>query len=273
MHLLVRHVTRYRFDPPIEHGLQRLRLHPKETHGQTIRSWSMEIAGGKAECAYDDHNFNQVSLISIPPGTEELTITCTGEVETSDRVGLLGKHGGRLPLWAFRAQSPLTKPGPKMKELAAAAARDNDGGDALALLHGLSRAVVEAVDYAPGHTDVATTGEAALAAGKGVCQDHVHVFIGCARALGVPARYVSGYLMMNDRVEQEAGHAWAEAHVDGLGWVGFDIANGICPDARYVRVASGRDYAEAAPVIGINLGETESTLTVSLAVEQQAVQQ
>jgi len=89
----------------------------------------------------------------------------------------------------------------------------------------------------------------------------------------VPARYVSGYLMMNDRFEQEAGHAWVEAHVDGLGWVGFDVSNGISPDARYVRVASGRDYAEAAPVTGISFGAGEGEVSVSLAVEQQAVQQ
>ena len=63
-----------------------------------------------------------------------------------------------------------------------------------------------------------------------------------ARALEVPARYVSGYLMMDDRVDQEATHAWAEAFVEGLGWVGFDISNGISPDPRYVRVATGRDY-------------------------------
>ena len=87
--------------------------------------------------------------------------------------------------------------------------------------------------------------------------------------LGIPARYVSGYLMMDDRVEQEAGHAWAEAHIDGLGWVGFDVSNGISPDRRYVRVATGRDYREAAPVTGISYGGGDSAMHVKLAVEQQ----
>jgi transglutaminase-like putative cysteine protease len=90
-----------------------------------------------------------------------------------------------------------------------------------------------------------------------VCQDHAHIFIGAARAADIPARYVSGYLMMNDRIEQDATHAWAEAHVEELGWVGFDISNGISPDPRYVRVATGRDYRHAAP------------LTVNVSVEQQ----
>lgn len=93
------------------------------------------------------------------------------------------------------------------------------------------------------------------------------------RLAGIPARYVSGYLMMNDRIEQEATHAWAEAHIEGLGWVGFDISNGISPDPRYVRVATGRDYRDAAPVTGISFGGTEQVLTVDVAVEQQQEQE
>jgi len=273
MRLAVRHVTHYRFDPPLAHGLQRLRLAPKESHGQSIQSWTMDLQGARVECAYDDHNHNHVTLISVLPGTAEVVIACTGTVDTADRAGVVGKHGGRMPLWTFLQQTELTRPGARMKALAAAVERDHGRDDSLALLHGLSQAVLDVVAYEPGHTDAATPAEAAVATGKGVCQDHAHVFIGCARLLGVPARYVSGYLMMNDRVDQEAGHGWAEAHIDGLGWVGFDVSNGISPDARYIRVASGRDYAEAAPVTGISFGAADSTLSVSLAVEQQAVQQ
>ena len=141
------------------------------------------------------------------------------------------------------------------------------------MLHTLSQTTLAEAIYETGHTSVGTTAEEALTAGRGVCQDHAHIFIGCARALGVPARYVSGYLMMDDRVEQEASHAWAEAHVDGLGWVGFDVSNGISPDERYVRVATGRDYREAAPVTGISWGAGDSVLAVRLAVEQQTAEQ
>lgn len=91
--------------------------------------------------------------------------------------------------------------------------------------------------------------------------------------MGIPARYVSGYLMMDDRIEQDAGHAWAEAHVEGLGWVGFDISNGISPDARYVRVATGRDYSDAAPITGIRYGARDEAMHVKLAVEQQHIGQ
>jgi transglutaminase-like putative cysteine protease len=133
--------------------------------------------------------------------------------------------------------------------------------------------VLEAAGYSAGHTDAETPAEEALVAGRGVCQDHAQIFIGCARLLGVPSRYVSGYLMMDDRVEQEAGHAWAEAHVDGLGWVGFDVSNGISPDPRYVRIATGRDYREAAPVTGVSYGARDHGMHVELAVQQQPVEQ
>lgn len=272
MRLAVRHVTHYRFDPPLAHGLQRLRLTPKETHDQGIVTWTMDLSGGKLEVEYDDHNNNHVALVSIGAGTSELSITCAGVVDTADRAGIVGKHSGKLPLWNFLTQSALTRPGPKLRALLARLPRDG-ADDPLALLHALSQAVLDAVTYEIGHTDASTTAEEALGAGHGVCQDHAHIFIGAARALGIPARYVSGYLMMDDRTDQEAGHGWAEAHVDGLGWVGFDVSNGISPDARYVRVASGRDYAEAAPVTGINFGSSVATLSVSLAVEQQSVQQ
>jgi transglutaminase-like putative cysteine protease len=271
MRLAIHHVTQYRFDQPLAHGLQRLRLMPKTSHGQSISHWSMELDGARLEAEYDDHNGNHTALVSVLPGAEEVTITCHGEVETADFSGVVGKHVGKVPLWAFTCQSARTRPGPRMEALLGQIGSDHP--DVLASLHSLSQAVLETVAYESGHTHARTTAEEAMGLGRGVCQDHAHIFIGAARALGIPARYVSGYLMMNDRVEQEAGHAWIEAHVNGLGWVGFDVSNGISPDARYVRVASGRDYAEAAPVTGISFGASNTTLAVSLAVEQQAVQQ
>ena len=102
-----------------------------------------------------------------------------------------------------------------------------------------------------------------------MCQDHAHVFIAAARLMGYPARYVSGYLMMNDRVHQDASHAWAEAYVDMLGWVGFDVSNGISPDPRYVRVATGRDYREAAPISGLRFGAGGEAMSIDIQVQQQ----
>lgn len=271
MRLSIRHTTHYRFDQPVAHGLQRLRLTPKSSHGQQVHAWHMELAGAKLEAEYEDQHHNRTSLVSVEPGAQEITVTCTGLVGTADNAGVVGLHTGHMPLWAFRNQTALTRPGPLMRGLVGAL--DQDRGNALGLLHGLSRAVLGAVAYEVGHTDADTSAEAAMAAGRGVCQDHAHIFIGCLRLLGIPARYVSGYLMMDDRIDQEAGHGWAEAHVDNLGWVGFDVSNGISPDARYVRVATGTDYRDAAPVTGVSYGGGGSALRVSLAVEQEAAQQ
>ena len=165
MRLAVRHETRYRFDPPLAHGLQRLRLSPKESHGQSVRAWRMALTGGKVEVAYEDHNANHVTLISLLPGTDELVISCEGVVDTSDRAGVVGRHVGRLPLWAFQGQTALTRPGARLKALVAPLA--GAGDDRLAQLHALSQAVLAAVSYAPGHTDVRTTAEEALMLGAG----------------------------------------------------------------------------------------------------------
>lgn len=271
MRLSIRHTTRYVFAEPVVHALQRLRLTPKHTQGQEILDWTMRYDGGKKELEYDDQHFNTVTLLSVEPGVSEVVIHCEGMVDTQDNAGVIGHHSGHLPLWSFLGQTALTKPGPAVRGLLREL--DTAQESRIDLLHDLSSRIRDVVAYETGRTGVSTTAEEAAAAGHGVCQDHAHIFISAARLLDIPARYVSGYLMMNDRIEQEATHAWAEAHVDGLGWVGFDISNGISPDPRYVRVATGRDYRDAAPITGITFGASTEDLHVDVAVEQQQVEQ
>lgn len=270
MRLAINHRTRYDYDDPVVHALQRLRLTPKETGGQKILEWSLKLDGAKRELEYEDHNHNTTTLVSVDPGVTSVEIACEGVIETGDHAGVIGRHAGHLPLWHFAQQSLLTRPGAAMKALLAGIEPQDDR---LKALHELSARVLAAVRYETGRTDSDTTGEEAVEAGHGVCQDHTHVFLGCARHMGIPARYVSGYLMMTERTGQEAGHAWAEAFVDGLGWVGFDVANGISPDARYVRVATGRDYRAAAPITGISTGGSGHHMRVELEVSQRTVEQ
>ncbi len=271
MRLSIRHTTRYRFDLPVVHALQRLRLVPKQTQGQEILDWSMEYENAREELQFEDQHHNTTTLVSVEQGTREVTITCRGQVDTHDHAGVIGNHAGHLPLWSFLTQSKLTRPGPGMRKFIGEMRKS--GADRLEMLHELSRAILHQVEYTLGATHPGTSAEESFAARAGVCQDHAHIFIGSARAMDIPARYVSGYLMMNDRVEQDATHAWAEAYIEGLGWVGFDVSNGISPDTRYVRVATGRDYRDAAPVTGISFGNTTQVLEVDVAVEQQQVQQ
>jgi transglutaminase-like putative cysteine protease len=129
------------------------------------------------------------------------------------------------------------------------------------------------VDYVPGTTSTHTEAAAALADGRGVCQDHAHIFIAAARSLGVPARYVTGYLVIEADNASQAHHAWAEAWVEALGWVGFDVANRICPTERYVRLAAGLDAGYAAPIVGSRRGGETEVLEVSVEVQRQSSQQ
>ncbi|WP_374414394.1 transglutaminase domain-containing protein [Novosphingobium colocasiae] len=269
MNLNVSHTTRYTFAEPVVHGLQRLRLKPKSTHGQQVLEWHMDFIGAQPQAAYEDQHNNHTTLVTIEPGVSEVVVTCRGSVSTVDRAGVTGQHSGHMPLWCFLRPTPLTRAGNRVRALVAAV--EHDRADTLGFLHALSGLIAEQVVYEPGVTDVTTTAEQALAAGKGVCQDHAHVFISAGRLLDIPMRYVGGYLWMEDRVEQEAGHGWAEAHIPGLGWVGFDISNKVCPDERYIRVATGCDYSEAAPITGMAMGAGETSLTVDLSVSDKVL--
>ena len=271
MRLSVRHTTRYTYSEPAIHGLLRLRLKPKSTQGQEIVDWTMRFENAHTELEYEDQHHNTVTLAAADDNARHVTVECKGTVSTEDNAGVIGRHSGHLPLWSFMGQTSLTKPGPRLRALLNDVGKPD--GDPLELLHALSSAIRDRVEYRIGETGVRTTAEEAIRQGSGVCQDHAHVFISAARAMEIPARYVSGYLMMNDRVDQDATHAWAEAHVDGLGWVGFDISNGISPDRRYVRVATGRDYRDAAPLTGISFGGQQEGMEVEVAVEQQSIEQ
>lgn len=268
MKIAIRHSTSYHFDQPVPYALQRLRLMPKHSAGQQVLKWDMRVDGGTCEAEYDDPHHNHVALVRVGEGVQEVHIECTGEVETDPNFhGIVGKHRGFTPLWLFRRPTPLTEAGTEVKALAGKAKACEAPND-IARLHELSALILSSVAYEVGTTHAATTAEEAARQGQGVCQDHAHIFIAAARLLGFPARYVGGYLFMDGKPEQEAGHAWAEVYVDALGWVGFDISNGISPDERYVRVATGRDYAEAAPIRSMSFGARDHSMVVSLTVDQ-----
>ncbi|MCA8870111.1 MAG: transglutaminase family protein [Rhodobacteraceae bacterium] len=265
MQLLINHSTHYHYDRPVDYALQKVRLHPVASPMQNVSDWSVAIDGGKIEASYSDHYGNHTDLVSVDVGAQSITITASGTVNTTDTAGILGKVYGRAPLWHFTQSTYLTEPGPKTGTLARILGQSDN---ALNSLHDLSAAVLAATPYKLGPTGSGTTAEQALAIGNGVCQDHAHIFIAAARLAGIPARYVSGYLMINDQVSQDASHAWAEVHVDDLGWVGFDVSNGVSPDERYVRIAIGRDARDASPISGFRLGIADESMSVSLQVQQ-----
>lgn len=265
MQLKISHTTTYRYDQPVDYALQKVRLRPQRITVQDVIDWDIAITGGTVETQYTDHYGNHVDLVNVDVGATEVQITAHGTVQTHDGTGVLGKVYGRAPLWHFVQETEATAAGPGIRALAAGL---DTATDRIAALHGLSEKILATVPYQTGETHSQTIAEDALQIGSGVCQDHAQIFIAAARLHGIPARYVSGYLMINDQIDQEATHAWAEAHVDGLGWVGFDVSNGVSPDEKYVRIAVGRDARDAAPTEGLRMGDAVEQMIVSLQVQQ-----
>ncbi|MDF1668186.1 MAG: transglutaminase family protein [Roseovarius sp.] len=265
MKLSISHTTTYTYDAPVQYGLQKMRLTPVSDRHQTVLNWNLAIEGGTSELTCIDQYQNHCTLVQIDSGATRVSLTASGEVETHSSDGILGKIYGSAPLWHFKQTTDRTKAGSGIAELSRMISTST--GD-LGELHALSNTILEAVPYRNGATTVTTTAEEALHLAGGVCQDHAQIFIAAVRHAEIPARYVSGYLMMDDRIDQDASHAWAEVHIDGLGWVAFDVSNGISPDERYVRLATGRDSIDAAPVTGLQLGQARETMDVSLQIQQ-----
>jgi transglutaminase-like putative cysteine protease len=265
MRLSIHHVTSYRFGGPVRFGLQQVRKTPKTTPHQTVLNWCTEITGGRKELVFEDHHNNTTELVSLDRETQILDVLSAGEIEVSDTHGIVGAHRGPAPLWLYRRVTPRTEARDGIRALLRGLPAEGD----LNRLHRLCGVIRDAVPYETGASEPTWSAEETLKAGAGVCQDHAHVFIACARHLGLPARYVSGYLLMDGQTDQTAMHAWAEAWLDDLGWVGFDVSNVISPDARYLRVATGLDYSDASPVTGTRIGGMDETLSVQIRVAEQ----
>ena len=265
MRVDIDHTTTYRFDSPVGGALQEVRLTPRDSPAQRVERWEIHVEGGRTEVDFRDHHANRVTLISIDSGVERATVRCRGTVETDDTGGVTAPSG-LAPRWLYERQTELTTAGHNVRALLAGF--DDPVDDPIERMHALSAHIRSTIAYDPGWTHVATTAEDAIEAERGVCQDHTHVFLAAARELGVPARYVSGYLVVTDEPDQPATHAWAEAWIDDLGWLGLDVSNVISPDDRYVRLAVGLDYREAAPVSGIRFGDGNEHLDVAVQIQQ-----
>lgn len=266
MQIVIEHATTYRYGAAARRVHQALRLWPIPGGGQVIRDWRVDVDGHKIRPSTRDGFGNPVATHVIDRPVATLTIGVHAEVETLDRHGIVGHTDDPLPPAFFAHATEATRADDAIRALAHAAGDAADGE--VARLHRLSASVRARVDYRPAATHVATTAAEALATGAGVCQDHAQVLVAAARVLGHPARYVSGYLAASSETSA-ASHAWAEIHVSDLGWVGFDAANHICPDERYVRVAIGRDYRDAAPVRGIQVGGDSERMDVVVRVGNQ----
>lgn len=267
MRLTVDHVTRYTYDAPARSVVQSHRLTPSAFAGQKVIDWEVMVDGGTRGARHRDGAGDVVQGWTIAGPVTDITVHVRGTVETEDLAGVLRGHRETVAPDCYLRETLPTRIDVALADLAARASSP----DTLGLAHSLSSAVSDAIAYRPGVTHAHTTAAEALALGEGVCQDHAHALIACARHRGIPARYVSGYLFATeDGIPHEAAHAWAELHIPGLGWVGFDPANRSCPDARYIRLGSGFDAQDAAPIRGVARGGAGEAMDVTVAVLQSA---
>lgn len=269
MRISITHTSRYAYSEPAHYSIQALRMTPPSFSGQMVRSWTISAPGIESAIRFRDSFGNEAHLLTHTAKHSETVVVARGVVETEDRAGIVCGLPETAPLPVYRRQTVLTAPGEALQAFAAKVASVGE----VESCHRLMSLVREAIAYEVGATSENTPAEAALISGKGVCQDHAHVFISAARRLGAPARYVSGYLFTNSDASTFAHHAWAEIWIDDLGWAGFDPTNGVCPTERYVRLTTGLDAVSAAPIRGIRRGSGNETLDVAVEVQQQSSQQ
>lgn len=247
MRLLVRHQTVYRYAASAGRVAMRLKLMPVDSPAQTVHDWQVSI-NGQPVASFRPNGHGDMETIWIRHDRQDhAEIVAEGLVETRETHGVTGRSRNAVDPRYFLRDTRLTRPSEGIAAMARALPGD---GGVLARLHALSAAVSDAVGYRAGVTSSDTTAAEAFALGAGVCQDHAQIFISGAHVLGIPARYVSGYLLAGEGDELHETHGWAEALVPELGWVGFDPSNRVCVTENYLRLACGLDADEAAPIRG-----------------------
>ncbi len=263
MRLQLRHDTVYRYDPPPAQVTLRLRLFALDNPMQRVEAWSVRVNGTAVAPLLTNSFGDREALWRAPAPPERVEIAVEGMVETEDRAGMLGRWPPHRPA-VFLRYTPLTAPAGGVAAFARTAAAGEDG--LLPLLHRLNEAAADVLEYRPGATDSSVTAAEALARGAGVCQDRAHLLVAACRFLEVPARYVVGYLH-DPAAPLGETHAWAEAWVQGLGWVGFDPTHRQSPTDAYIRLGSGLDAFDAAPIRGHIHGESAESLAADVAVD------
>ncbi len=276
----VSHVTRFLYDAPISESTMVVHMQPRGELGQRCLHFELATVPRARVYAYRNHLGNVVHHFDIPARHTQLRITSEATVEISpsapipdsvgsdvwetlDTVTRKGEH------WEYLRPSVFVDRTPMLDELSSELAIERTG-DPLSLLRQINTKIFRAFQYTPQSTQVDSPIDDALRARKGVCQDFAHIMLSLLRPLGIPARYVSGYLYQGeenrDRSEVGASHAWIEAWLPELGWIGFDPTNDLVVETRHVAVAVGRDYADVPPTRGVFKGTAASDLSVAVVV-------
>ncbi|RQO59919.1 transglutaminase [Paucibacter sp. KBW04] len=266
MHLAIHHETVYRYASPVKRSTQYLRLTPVNGARQRVLQWELSLPAKASRCL--DAYGNAMHVLTLDKPHSEIHLHASGVIETEDAAPQPDADDGPFPPAVFLRDSPLTQADTALRAFAAEHAQ-RVAADPMQGLLTLLEALALQMPYTPGTTDAATPAAEAFARHLGVCQDHAQVFATCARLLGIPTRYVSGYLAAD--AEHVASHAWAEVRLPGTaaeggGWLGFDVSNQCLADARYVKLAIGLDYLDACPVRGMRLGGGAEAMQAAVQV-------
>ena len=283
--LRVTHSTGYRYDAEVTASYNEARMLPLSGERQLVLHASLDVQPVSSHHQYTDYWGTRVLAFDVLDPHRELTITASSLVEV-----LEAQHPAADLGWEELAevvqrsgdcvqqlrQTALTTPPDSLADLAARAAEsatEEGAGDPCSVAHAIVSAVGEGMEYVSGVTGVRTTAAEAWDARSGVCQDIAHVAIGALRSVGIPARYVSGYLhpkpdaAVGETVTGES-HAWVEWFCGS--WHGYDPTNRIDIGDRHVRVGHGRDYTDVTPLRGVYAGSGRSELFVSVSITREA---
>lgn len=280
MYYSIRHLTKFQYDAPISESLMEVRMHPRSDGFQRCLSFELIVSPRARLLSYRDYAGNVVHHFNIPGRHNQLAIKSEALVEITappeipesldkDAWQRLKELNETNDNWDFLSPSRFVRRTEHLTKFERELEIENRD-DPLSLLRKVNTGIYNAFDYKTQSTNVDSPIDEALEKRQGVCQDFAHVMIAVIRRAGIPCRYVSGYLFNRvenpDRSAQDATHAWVEALLPDLGWVGFDPTNNLLAGERHIRTATGRDYADVPPTRGIFKGDAETELSVAVQV-------
>ncbi len=281
MFYAVRHFTRFRYSRPVSQSVMEVRMHPRSEYMQRCFTFQLSVSPRARIFSHTDHFGNLVHHFDIPASHNQLTVIADALVEVDDPPELPSELGPEAwnelddmieheDYWDMLRPSRFSRTSPELESLARELGVQKRSGDPLQVLLKLNSDLYDAFSYVKASTSVDSPIEEALRSRQGVCQDFAHVMTALVRGLRVPCRYVSGYLHHDpehaDRSGDGASHAWVEALLPGIGWLGFDPTNNLLAGSRHIRTAMGRDYADVPPTLGTMKGRASSELQVRVRV-------
>lgn len=275
----IRHVTSFVYEPAIRESVMEVRVQPRNEARQRCLTFSLDISPRANIMTYRDFLGNTVHHFDIPGRHSQFKVTAQALVDVqavpAPTPGAVGSWADLDSMVAAGDFSEMSLPSQfaqsteLLRELMEELQLERSGNPLVRMLE-LNHAIYGTFDYVQNVTSVDSPIDDALRDRKGVCQDLSHIMIAIVRELGVPCRYVSGYLCQrdgaHDRSVDGATHAWLEAFLPGPGWVSFDPTNDLVGGERHIRVAIGRDYADVPPTRGVYKGDAESELSVAVMV-------